>query len=322
MSMPSTRTGRGLIVAAASLLCALSAQAQEFPVKPIRIIVGNSPGTSQDLMARAMGAEMTKTLGQPIVVETKLGAQQTIAYEYVAKQVPNDGYTIVILAPAILATAPLMFKELRFDPLKDLPILIELGVIRLFLISPSAAPWKDFNEFAAYTKANPGKVNYGASTPPPRLNMEMVLRAKGLAGTFIPYKTTGQMIQALLANELQATVTSISDVLPHGDKLRVLAATGDAPFPALPNAPLFKSFGLTVRGASYALSAPAGVPQPVVDKLYTHAARALQTQPVQTLLANLKIEPTGVGPDVATRALADEAKAYAEVARQIGFKPE
>ncbi len=315
-----TRSSKLLAIAASAAVT--SAGAQDYPTKPIKIVVGNSPGSSQDLMARALGAEMTKTLGQPIIVENKLGAQQLIAYEYVAKQVPNDGYTIGILSPAILATANLMFKEVRFDPLKDLPILIELGVIRLFMITAGQAPWKNFAEFVAYAKANPGKVNYGSSTPPPRLNMEMILRAKGLSATYIPYKATGPMIQAMLSNEVQASITSIGDALPHGDKLRVIAATGDTPYTALPNVPLFSSLGLPVRGATYAFAGPVGIPQAVVEKLFTHTARALQTAPVQAQFASIRVEPTGKRPEVAMRALAEEAKAYAEVARQIGFKAE
>src|SRR4051812_34173519 len=132
------------VLGALCMACSVHATAQDFPNKPIKVVIPNAPGTVADLMMRVMGPEMTKQLGQPIVVENKPGAGQVIGYEYVAKQVPADGYTLVTVSVTSLVLLPLLTKDLRFDASKDLPPIIGFMQGRLFLATPSNGPFKSF----------------------------------------------------------------------------------------------------------------------------------------------------------------------------------
>lgn len=298
------------------------AWAQEYPSKLIKIVVANSPGTTQDIIARSMGPELAKILGQPIVVENKVGAQQMVGMEYLAKQVPNDGYTLGVASPTILAVAPLVVKDLRFDPLKDVPPFIGISSIRLFLLSPAQAPWKNFSEMVAYAKANPGKLNFGTASPPVRLAMETVLRSQGLNLVHIPYKATGPIMLGILANEIQLNISAIGDALAPGDRVRLLAVTGDQRYPPLPDVPTFRELGIQVQGATYTLNAPAGTPKSVIDKLYAASTRVLQLPHIQAQFAGMRMDVTGDPPEMAAKGLAEEARTLSEIAKQIGLRPE
>lgn len=147
-----------MLVTAACVFGADSTMAQDYPSRPIRFIVPNTPGSSTDFPARIISPAMSKLLGQPIIVENKPGAAQLLGYEYVAKQVPADGYTIAVVTVPALVTLPLTVKNLRFDPLKDLRPIIGLVEQRFLLASSSQESWNTFREMVGYAKANPGKL--------------------------------------------------------------------------------------------------------------------------------------------------------------------
>ena len=172
----------GLVAIAVSTFSCLGASvavSQEYPSRPIRLIVATSAGTLSDLAPRVMATGMSKVLGQPVIVENRPGANSLVGFEYVAKKVPADGYTLASALVAALASLPVGAKDLPFDPLKDLPPVIVFAEGLFVFGSPAQAQWKTFVEMVAYAKANPGKLNYGSSNLNSRLLSEAVFEDRG-----------------------------------------------------------------------------------------------------------------------------------------------
>jgi len=312
-----------LLAASTSVLGAGTASAQAYPDRPIRMIIANTPGTVADTLGRLMAAEMSKTLGQPIVVENKPGANAIIGLEYVVNQKPADGYLLISTAVSALASLPVTVKELRFDPLKDLPPFIGVAEVPYVLASPAAAPWKEFGEFVAYAKAHPGKLNYGAPAPTVQLPIESLTRAIGLDIVHVPYKGGGPYMQAIVANEVQLGLIPESSARTFGERLRPLAVTGDQRLAAFPQVPTFKELGYPqIRGLSYSLNAPAGAPKAAVDKLYAAASQALRDPEVRARIEKVGYTVTNQSPEIAAGRLAEEAGYLADVARKIGLEPQ
>ena len=202
------------------------ARSQDYPSKPVRLIVANTPGSIGDLTARIIAPEMSRNLGQPMIVENRPGANFIIGYEHVAKS-PADGYTLATVTVESLPILAVTAKNLRFDPLKDLPPFIGLIEGRLVVGSSTQLPWKTFDEMSAYIKANPGKMNSGTSSPASRLPLEALVRGKGLNLVHIPYSATGPYIQAISSAEIALGLITETQAASLGDKFRVLAISGE-----------------------------------------------------------------------------------------------
>jgi tripartite-type tricarboxylate transporter receptor subunit TctC len=300
-----------------------TAHAQDYPDRPIRMIVANTPGTVADTLGRLMAAEMSKSLGQPIVVENKPGANAIIGLEYVVNQKPADGYLLVSTAVSALASLPVTVKQLRFDPLKDLPPFIGLVEGPYVFGSPAAAPWQDFDGFIAHAKAHPRQLNYGAPAPTVQLPIEALIHAIGLDIVHVPYKGGGPYMQAIIANEVQLGLIPESAARSFGERFRPLAVTGDKRLAAFPQVPTFQELGYPqIRGLAYSLNTPAGAPKAAVEKLHAAASRALQDPEVRSRIEKMGFTVTDQSPEIAARALADEAGFLADVARKIGMEPQ
>ena len=319
--MGKTMTYSGMTVFIAIAIGAYPVFAQNFPVKAIRIIVPSTPGTSSDVVARVLAPSMSKVLGQPIFVENKAGAEMTNAFDYVAKQMPADGYTLVTASSTNLAMLSLNAKDLRFDPLNDLPPLIGVVETRLVVGSSAVVPWKTFGELVTHAKASPGKLNYGASSPSIHLLMEMIVRKSGLDITHIPYTGGAAYIQAL-ASGADIHLGSISEpiALGLGEKFRVLAVTGEKRSAKMPGAPTLAELGFpNIPGLPYSVNIRAGTPAPVVQKLYAAASHSLQQPEVRALFEKGNYVVTNESPETAAKALAEQAVLFSELVRQFGF---
>lgn len=315
---------RAMAVAFACVALAGHAHAQAFPSKPIRFIVPEQPGGSPDTAARAMAPEISKLLGQPVVIEYKPGAGQLIGLEYVAKNVPADGYTVLMASATNLAILPVTTKDLRFDPLKDLPPVIWIGDGNLLLVSPAKMPWKSVQELIAYAKANPGKVNFGSPNAIVRLASESFVAGTGIQAMLVPYSSSGVFFQALAAGEdLHFGFVSIASALTLGDRIKILAQTGDKRRPLFQDAPTFNELGLPqIRGLSWTLNVPAATPAPVIEKLHAATSAVLKNPNVRASLEKMQLDVVDRPPDAAARALADNARQFAEIAKSIGYKAE
>ena len=302
---------------------AAPAGAQEFPVKPIRIIVNNAPGIITDIVARTLATGLSKFIGQPVLVENKAGANGVIGYEYVAKQVPADGYTLIVGSISQLAILPWVTKDLRFNPMRDLVTAIGLGKGPYYFVSTSMLPWKNFNEVVAYAKANPGKLNYGSSGATTRLVTEAIVRSAGLNVVFVPYRAGADYQKALIVNEVQVGMLQLASILAARDKVQPLAVTGGSRTAALPQVPTLAEMGIpNIPGTSYELDAPAGTSKAVIARIYAAGLQVLQDPDVKVQLTKLGLEVSAESPDTAASRLVEEARLFGDIAKAIGIQPE
>jgi len=311
-----------LLAAVCVLGSAGHATAQEFPNKPIRIVVANSPGSIADLAARTLGQEMSKTLGQPIIVEAKPGANQLIGLDFVHKQ-PADGYTLILTYITALAALPTQVKSLNFDPLKDFPPITTVFRIRVYLTTPRKQPWSNFEQFAAYAKANPGKLNFGSNNVPVRLIFESMFGQLGVNLVHVPFTGAGPLIQALATDQIQIVLTNEQYLNTFKEQIQPIAITGTVRDPKYPNLPTLTELGFPqMRDADYMLNIRAGTPQPIVDRLYNAAVQALRTPEVRAAYTKMQFEPVGNSTQDAAKAFADEAASYTAVAKKLGLQPQ
>ncbi|MSP96470.1 MAG: tripartite tricarboxylate transporter substrate binding protein [Betaproteobacteria bacterium] len=306
----------------ASIVLGGVAGAQDFPSRPIRIVVPSTPGTSPDHVGRIIATEMARNIGQPVIVENKPSADALLAYEYVAKLAGADGYTVGIINVPGLAGLPATVKNLRFDPLKDLPPVIGLVETKYLFGSSVKFPWKDFKELIAYAKENPGKLNYASLGPNLRLLMEVLVQDQGLNVVNIPYNGGGPYTQALLTGEVQMGYLGESTAINFSDKFRSIATTGrnrHAPFMSVPT---FAELGYPqIRGPSFSLNVAAGVPKAALERLLASARQALQQQEVKDRFQKLQFEIVDLSPEAANKQLLEEAELYSSIARKAGIQP-
>jgi tripartite-type tricarboxylate transporter receptor subunit TctC len=212
---------------------------QNYPARPVRIVVGYSPGGGNDVVARLLSKSFQEMTGQPFVVENKLGADSTIASNYVAKS-PADGYTLLVTGMGGMTIAPVLYgRQLPYEPAKD---FVPVGTIARFayvLATNSSVPARTVDDFISYARANPRKLNYGDAAPPTRLATEMFAQKANLALNRIFYKGSGATSQALLTNEVQVVISDATALIGHqgGGKVNILGVTSRKRQNALPGIP-------------------------------------------------------------------------------------
>ncbi len=299
-----------------------SSWAQDYPNRPIKIVVPNTPGSLPDIIARLVGPELSKLLGQPIIVENRPGAAQIIGYEYAAKA-PADGYTLVSTISAELAILPLMNKGLRFDPWKDLPPIAGIAEATLVFGSASAKPWKSVNEMVAYAKANPGKLNYGSSSPAILLPMLALIQGYGVDAVAINYKGGGPFVQAVMSGETDMGFMPESNAITGADRFRALAVTSPRRLASFPDTPTFTELGsIKIPSNSYSMNVPAGTPPAVVAKLQAAISTALKQPQLRTQLERSHLRVVDETPEVAAQGLADRIRIYGDIAKRAGIAPQ
>ena len=309
-----------------ALLCGLfplSATAQDYPSKPIRIIVAATPGTATDNVARIIAPEMRKVLGQPLVVENKPGADYRIGFEYVARQVPADGYTLLSVNVEIMALLPVLTRELRFNPISELPPVAGVAEGKYTMAVPASSSWKTIGDFVAQAKANPGKLNFGAASPIGRLSSEQFLNLAGLSLVHVPYSEASRYWVDLAANEIQMGFVAVGTAITLGQKTRILAVTGDRRSPQLPDAPTFSELGYAgMHGLSYSINLRAGTPRATIEKIYAAISQAMQQAAVAAQLDKFQLEVATETPEKAQARLTNTVATFSEVAKKVGMKPE
>ncbi|MBM3346287.1 MAG: tripartite tricarboxylate transporter substrate binding protein [Betaproteobacteria bacterium] len=210
-----------------------SAVAQEYPTKPVRLVIPNAVGSATDLLARVIGQGMSKHLGQPFIVDPRPGGSAVIGTDYVARQVPADGYTLLVAAHTILVF-PLFTKDPTSDPARDLVLITLLGETGFSLAAHASMPFSSFSEFIGYAKANPGKLNFATGGPQSSITLvlELIKQRGGVDMANIPYQGSGQIYAALLANTVQVsagiTTGQAATAVKEG-RLKALAVSGDLP---------------------------------------------------------------------------------------------
>jgi len=310
---------------AALLLAAGIASAQDFPNRPIKMIVPYAAGGLPDTMTRIVGVHASELLGQQIVVENRGGAGGISGSEAVAKA-PADGYTLLIADVGQVAINQHIFSKLPYDPRKDFAPVTLIGTSALFLALHPSVPANNFKELVAYIKANPNKVNYGSSGVGSihHLATEALAHALGLKIVHVPYKGTGQAVPALLGGQvamLYSSLPSLEAQIKAG-KVKMVAISTLRRSPQAPDVPTVAEMG--VPGYDFApqigVLAPAGTPPAVVQKLSTELAKAARHPDTVKRFTELGIDAAGSTPEEYAAMIRDADKRYGEVARVAGVK--
>jgi tripartite-type tricarboxylate transporter receptor subunit TctC len=309
---------------AVSFIHAGAAAAQNYPAKPIRLIVPQSAGGSTDLVARPLAQRLGEALGQTVIVDNRPGAGSTIGTDLVAKSAP-DGHTLLAVA-ASFSMSPSLYQNLPFDPVRDFaPISLLSSLPNILVVHPSL-PVKSVKELVALAKARPGQLNFGSSgmATGTHMSMELLKHMTGISMVHVPYKGGAPSITALLSGEVQVTLATISTALPHvkAGKLRALAVSTARRSAAAPEVPTIAESG--VPGYDYAswigLLAPAKTPQPIIARLNAEAVKALQTPEMKAILAVEGSEPVGNSPAEFAAIMQTEVARWMKVVKAAGIK--
>ena len=320
------------VLAAVALATAGSAGAQTaasapgaWPSRPIRYIVPFAPGGTTDIIARIVGEKLSAVLGQQIVVDNKAGQGGSLGSAELARAAP-DGYTIgggTISSHGINAT---LYDKLPYDPVTSFaPITLYATQPNVLLVHPGV-PAKTVQEFIALLKQNPDKYSFGSagSGTSQHISGEIFKTMAGVKMQHIPYRGSGQMLPELLGGTLPAAFDNVASALPHvkSGKLRALAVTTAKRSATMPDVPTLAESGLAgyELGSWQAVFAPAGTPQPIVERLYTEIATILQTPEVQKRFAELGLEPSGMPPAELAALVKADVPRLAKVVKESGAK--
>ncbi len=316
------------LVFAALALTALSpaAQAQTYPSRPITIVLGFTPGAASDTAARLVGEHLSTALGQPVVVDNRAGASGNLAAGFVARA-PADGYTLMVGADVVMTSNVYLFKTVPFDPVKDFAPITNMGDNIICLAVNGEFPAKSVAEFVAYAKANPGKVSYGSSGvgSPHHLAGELLKSKADIAITHVPYRGGGAAANDLIGGHIPAAFLSLSAAVPHlsSGKVRILAVVEKQRYSEMKDVP---TVGETVPGFEMnswlGLFAPAGTPQPVIDRLNAEVGKILQIDAVKTKLAALGLAVSPSTPAQLAQIVSSGLQLRGELVKAAGIQPE
>jgi len=322
---------RSVLKAAVALACVIpglvAAQGGNYPDKTVRLIVAYPPGGSTDTAARLVAEHLTRSLGQPVVVENKAGAGGIIGAGYVAKATP-DGYTLLFGSAAELSIAPVTRTNLPFDTLRDFEPITLVGLVPFLLVTNPSVPAKNLKELIAWIKANPGKVNYSSFGNNTTNHMvgESFKSAAGVEAAHISYKGSAPSITDLLGGQVQYTFDTITATLPHvrSGGLRAIAIALPERSTLVPDVPTLSESGLPgfTGGTWFGMLAPAGTPPVIVDKISREVAAVLKSDAMRKEFAEKGIEPGGLTPKEFGGFIKDESGRWTDLAAKIGLKPQ
>jgi tripartite-type tricarboxylate transporter receptor subunit TctC len=300
------------------------ALAQNYPNRPVRLIVGFTPGGGVDINARLLAAKMSELIGQQVVVENKPGAGTNIANEYVAKA-PGDGYTLLFTSPAVAINMSL-YRNPPYDALRDFTGVSVFSQSTNLLVVPASLPARNVQELIALARERPGALNYSSAGPgtTQHLAAELFKLRTGTQIVHVPYKGSAPSLTALISGEVQLSFVNPLAIGQHvkTGRLRALAVAGASRTELMPDVPTMKEAG--VEGVEvplwFALLAPSATPRDVVRTLAAAVARAAASPDTRKRLHEQGAEPVGNTPEEFERQLRDEIARWAEVVKVSGAK--
>jgi tripartite-type tricarboxylate transporter receptor subunit TctC len=322
-AMPHTHSRRSALALLAALALPLTAQAADFPAKPIRFVVPYSPGGTTDLVARTVGQKVAELLGQPVVIDNRGGAGGNIGMDLVAKAAA-DGYTIGFGAISTNALNPHVYKSMAFDPRRDFSAISLLGTSTIVLEVPASSPIQSVADLVAAAKKTPG-LPYGTAGAGTSMHLSGVMFAQmtGTELTHVAYKGSGPSITDLLGGTIGAMFDNLPASLPHiqAGRLRALAVAGAARAPSLPNVPTMGEAGLKGYAVDpwFGVYGPANLPPAVVQALNKAFTSALAMPEVQDKLLAAGFNPGGSSADELTQLTQSEYQRLGDVARKAGM---
>ncbi len=312
------------LLAAFVATMAPSLEAAEFPERPLRLIVPSAPGGSPDINARLVATELTKQLGQQVVVDNRPGAGGAIGLDMIIRSVP-DGYTLGYGTSAALASNLSVLPKLPYDPLKDLQMIAQLGIQPNLLGASLAIPISSVQELIDYAKANPGRLFFGSSGNGTSMHLtgELLKLMTGTQMVHVPYKAAQQAISDIIGGQVHFMFDNMGSIIGHvrGGRVRGLAVTSVKRWFAIPELPTMAEtvpgFEVMVWGS---LVFPAGVPKTIVARLNAEVNRALQTPALKDKFSGIGYEIVGGTPEQLAEFVRAQIAKWADVARRSGAK--
>ncbi len=314
-------------VAPATAQTASTGSGQAYPSKTVRILVGFAPGGSTDIVARLIAQEMTKNVGQQVVVDNRPGAGGNIAAELTSKA-PPDGYTLFACTTGVFAIQPFLYSKLPYDPEKGLTPVTQTGSLPYIIVVHPSLPVKNVRDFIAFAKARPGQINYASSGigTASHLSAALFASAAGISMVHVPYKGTGNAMSDLLGGQVVLLFDQPVSSLPQvqAGKLRVLGISSGTRFSTLKDIPTIAEQGLPgFEAISWSgICAPGGTPKPIVDRIYSEVAKVLKVPEIRDRLLRDGIEPIGSTPEQYAEHIKKEAVKWGKVVKDSGARVE
>jgi tripartite-type tricarboxylate transporter receptor subunit TctC len=309
-----------------SILAPLGVMAQDWPSKPIRLVINFAPGSSPDVLGRAVATPLSQALGVPVVVENRSGAGGLIGADLVAKA-PGDGYTILMASGSTMVVVPTLTPKMPYDHNKALVPVAATARLELFLVVRSNSGFNSFADLQKFARANPGKLSYGSpgNGSTPHIGAEMLKNMAGIFALHIPYRGSAPALQDLLAGNIDFFMDP-GIATPHirSGALRLLAVGSTKRSFLYPDTPTLAELGLKGYdgGSTHSFYAPAGTPQPVIDRLNSEINRILVTPAVTQIIRGLGAEPTPMSPAQLTALNAADTARFANIIKQQGIRAE
>jgi len=308
-------------------MLAFSCLAQNYPNRPLKLFVPMAPGGANDVFARIVGQKLSERLGQPVVIDNRPGAGISIGTGIAAKS-PADGYNMLIVNSIMLSASPALYKNLPYDPVEDFVPIGTMAVAPYVLVVADNFPAKNFQEFMALVRANPGKFNYSSSGigSTPHLIAELFKRETGITATHVPYKGGGPSVVGLLGGDVAFTFESIATVVSFikSGKMRLLAVTSAKRMAMFPDAPTVAESGVPGFDvtAIYGLVAPKGTPKDDVQRLNKELVAAMQAPEVKEAFLQQGAEVLSLPPEDLAAKIKAEVANWSRVIKEAGIKPE
>ena len=315
---------RAFAAAMAFSLVPAIACAQAWPSKPVKLVVPFAAGGATDVVARLLAQRLTDAWGQSVVIENRTGAGGNIGADAVAKATP-DGYTLLFTSGAIVTASKHMYKNMPFDPDKDLVPITNVATGPQLIAVATTVPAKDLREFIAYAKANPGRVNYGSAGigSQTHLAAESLGYSAGLDLTHVPYKGESQALTDLMGGQIQMATPNFAaavNFVKEG-KIRALAVTSRERNPQLPDVPSASDVLPEFENAGwFGLMAPAGTPKEIIDKVQRDSAKIILADEFRARLAQIGMEPVGNTPSDFATAIRSQSARWAKVIQERNIK--
>ena len=309
-----------------ALLLATNAIAQQWPAKPVKLIVPHAPGGNSDTFGRILAAKLSERLGQQVIVENRAGAGGTVGSEFAARSAP-DGYTILVGDNGTHGVAPTLYSKLPYKVPGDFTAITMGAMFPTVITVHPSVPAKNVAEFIALAKAQPGRMSYSSAGTGngSHLTVDMFLQAAGgLQMVHVPYKGGAPAVQAALAGDVQLTAVSVNTSLPHikSGKLRALAISSSKRSPAIPEVPTLAEEG--VQGAEadswLALIGPPGIPEPIVAKLQQEISASLNDPQTRERLAGIGLVVMTSSPVQLNTTMVAEVKRWGDAVKRSGAR--
>jgi len=308
------------------MVCTVAA-AQEYPVRPLRLVVGFAPGGSTDVTARIVGEKLTTALGQQVIVDNRSGAGGNIGADVVAKSNP-DGYTLLMASTGVMAFNRYLYAKLPYSAERDLAPVTQIGSLPLILIVPSSLPAKSVKELVTLAKAQPGKYSFGTSGVggATHVTAELFKALANIDIVHVPYKGSGQMMSDLLSGQVQIAFDQIASSIGHvkSGRLRALGITTAIRSALLPDLPTIAEGGVSGYDATSwnGLAVRAGTPRPAINRLQQETKKAIFIPEVKDRMFALGIDPIGSTPEEFTAYIKAERGKWIPLFKKIGIEPQ